>query len=272
MTTPKNIKLFTFPPVPHVYSTSAFGMKLESYFRVNQIDYQPIYTSKFSSTGTIPYIKLGDQDDHEVSDTNVIIDYFRNEVKGFQDTDWKLLSAQERATTHAVVRMLEEHTSQIGFHYRYSKKIMPKFLSSVNVPENVFNSDNSCSGSMTVKLWKCFQPGITKKKSEARGLSRHSDQDLYKFSNADLSCLEDILAATKDTGGSFFFGKEQATLIDCAVFGHVSQFVWIPIDFPQKDHIVENCPNLYNFLFNFRAKYWPDWEEKCQRKQNVEHK
>lgn len=259
-----NIKLFTFPPVPEVYNISPFGIKLESYFRVNDINYQPIYTTKFSSQGTIPYIKIsghGKEKDREVSDSNVVIDYFRNEAK-FIDTDSQLLTRQERATTHAIIRMLEEHTAQIGFHYRYGRN-MRNFLSSMNVGENVFNSDKSWTGSLVIKFWSWFQPGNTQKKSKFRGLSRHTDTVLWKFSADDLDCLEDILAVSSS---SFFFGKDKATLIDCAVFGHVSQFLWIPIDFPQKQHIKEKCPRLFEFMFAFRKKYWPDWEDKCQKK------
>jgi len=57
-------------------------------------------------------------------------------------------------------------------------------------------------------------------------------------------------------------------LVDCAIFGHLSQFLYIPMDFPQKAYLKEKCPFLLQFMENFRLDYWPDWDVKCTKKPN----
>ena len=54
-------------------------------------------------------------------------------------------------------------------------------------------------------------------------------------------------------------------LADCAAFGHLAQFAYIPMAFPQQIYMKANCENLLRFLDRMRAELWPDWEEMCTR-------
>jgi glutathione S-transferase len=60
----------------------------------------------------------------------------------------------------------------------------------------------------------------------------------------------------------FFFGNKTHTL-DCTVFGHLSQFIYIPMAFPQQIYIRKNCENLLKFVDRMKDTHWPDWEEMC---------
>jgi glutathione S-transferase len=243
----RTIYLCTFPPVPHVYSVSPFAIKLESYMRINKIPYTPVYGAPMSSKGMIPYIRLDDQESgEETADSNVVLSRIKKELgaKG-SDAD---LQPEQRAMAHSVTRMLEEHTIQICFYYRYGLH-MPEFLEALDI-EHRFREG-------AADRWGRFQPDHTKHKTKMRGLTRHSDEELWEFSNDDLSALSDYLGDKP-----FFFG-DKPTLADCTIFGHLSQFLWIPIDFPQKKHLEEHCPNLVDLLNRFRSEYWPDWEELC---------
>lgn len=71
--------------------------------------------------------------------------------------------------------------------------------------------------------------------------------------------------------GPYFFGKASPTVLDCTVFGHLSQFLYIPIDFPQAQYMKDECPNLVTFVERFRETYWPDWESKCERQRNSKY-
>jgi len=59
---------------------------------------------------------------------------------------------------------------------------------------------------------------------------------MANFSFQDIEAISNILGSKK-----YFFGDEM-TSIDCTIFGHLAQFVYIPMDFPQKQFIREKCP------------------------------
>lgn len=242
---------FNFAPVPHVYSPCPFAIKLESFLRINGIPYESIYGAKFSSKGMMPYIRLDHPDEGtEIPDSNMVIGRLLEELgKSSSDSH---LTPQQRAMTHFLIRMLEEHTQQIGFYYRYGLQ-MESFLDALDI-EHRFRPGAS-------KYWGNAQPQVTLNKTKIRGLSRHSDEDIWKFSNDDIQAISDVLGDEQ-----FLLGGDKPTLADCAVFGHLSQFLWIPIDFPQRKYLLESCPNLVKFMNHFRATYWPDWEDLCNIK------
>lgn len=244
------VYLHTFPTVPHVYNISPFAIKVESFLRISKVPYEMVYTAKFGKKGQIPYVKLNGK---EIDDSNVIIPELKRHFE--VDIDARL-TASQRASSHTAMRMLEEHTAQIGFYYRYGLH-MEEFFAALDVPDRMFDAKNSMKGSAIASAWKRFQPGGTKKKMQMCGLARHSDDELWSFSNDDLRAISDLLGEKQ-----FFHGAEPTT-IDCVVFGHLSQFLFIPIDFPQTKFLHQECGNVVGFVNRFRDLYWPDWVDLC---------
>lgn len=245
------VYLHTFPTVPHVYNISPFAIKVEGFLRLSNIPYEMVYTMKLGSKGQIPYVRLNGE---EIGDSNVIIPQLKQHFNVDIDAP---LTASQRGIGHAILRMLEEHTAQIGFYYRYGLH-MVDFYAALNIPDRLFDAKNSLKGLAIASAWKAFQPGGTKKKMKMRGLANHSDEELWSFSFADLRAISDLLG--EDT---YFHGSEPST-IDCAIFGHLSQFLFIPLDFPQKQFLQSECTNVVDFVKRFREKHWPDWEDLCQ--------
>ena len=68
---------------------------------------------------------------------------------------------------------------------------------------------------------------------------------------AELSCRDLAALAALLGDNTFFHGAAPGTL-DCAVFGHLAQFLYIDIDFPQKKYLKENAntpwPGCQNLL------------------------
>ena len=256
---PSPLFIFLYPPTPYCYNISPFGIKLESFLRVNKIPHEIIYTNIPSAKGFIPYIRYGDADNgKEMSDSNAIIECLKESCESTTD---KALTASQDAVAHAMMRMLEEHTSQIGFYYRYVLHI-DAFYEVLNLPNRVFAANQTEGGQLLANAWRTCAPSSMLEKMNKRGLSRHSDKELSTFSCRDIQALSDLLGDESN----FFFGERvEATTLDCAVFGHLSQFVYIPLSFPERNYMEDNCPNLLVFMEHFRSTYWEDWETKCKR-------
>eukprot|EP00934_Nitzschia_sp_Nitz4_P006119 Nitzschia sp. Nitz4//scaffold167_size49223//35599//36857//NITZ4_007040-RA/size49223-processed-gene-0.62-mRNA-1//-1//CDS//3329538290//6109//frame0 len=260
-------RLHMFPPCPGCYNISPFAIKVESFFRINRIPYENVYTSKFGAKGKIPYVTTAHLPTEQLCDSNVIVNTIMKDTSatliGRPTTD-AILTPHQKAVAHTTIRMLEEHTAQIGFHYRYGRH-MEEFTTQLDLPRHLFSADTSRKGRIVAWIWKSVQPKGTLKVSRYRGLTRHTDEELWEFCNHDLQALSDLLADQP-----YFFG-ETPTALDCTVYGHLSQFLWVPLEYPQKEYLLQRCPNLVNFMYRFRDAYWPDWKEKCQRQPNAKY-
>ena len=191
----------------------------------------------FSREGQIPHMDVNGE---HICDSNVMTAFL--EEQGYVNEQ---TNQEEKAITHAAIRMPEEHTAQIGFYYRYALN-MPAFFGGLDIANRMFEADKYSLGKMLARVWPKVQPTSTLKKTKSRGLGRHSDEELWEFSNDDLRSLS-VLLGDKP----YFFGKKPS-LLDCAVFGHIVQFLYIPIDFPQAEFLRDECPNLVAFVERFR--------------------
>jgi len=269
----KRLVLYTFPPIPNSYSFTPFGLKTESFLRINKIQYEKCYTTSFGKNGTIPYLRIfdGDQDvksDHfeEISDSNQIIACL------LKDTDFDTsqceenMTKEQKAIAHSCLRMLEEHTTPTGFYYRYFLH-MPTYCEATQMRERAFMGDTSRFGNFIFKMVSKGMIKAWEKKAKVRGFLRYSKPDVvWAMACEDLQALEDLLASNQDQ--KLFFGRSNPGVLDCTVFGHLSQFLYIAMDFPQKTYLKENCPCLLRFMEHFKESYFPDWDILCERQPN----
>lgn len=250
----EKVYLFTFPRVHHVHNISPFSLKVESFLRMNNIRYEVIPTFKFSPKGQIPYIRLNSKDGPLIADSNFIIRYLSKQL-GLDKVENDFLTSNERSVSHAFTRMIEEHTTQIGFYYRYGLN-MNKFCSAV-IPFNWFdiNGPLTKKGKLFLKFWMFVQPLAFNKKMRYLSCGRHSDEEKWTISCQDIQSISDYLADK-----TFIFG-DSATALDCTLFGHFAQFLYIPLDFPQKRYIHQNCDNIVQYVERFKELYWKDhWD------------
>merc|ERR1711928_6148 len=63
------VYLVQFPCSPVIRTISPFALKLETYLRLRNVPYEPVYSLKFSRKGQIPYIELNGE---QIPDSNVI--------------------------------------------------------------------------------------------------------------------------------------------------------------------------------------------------------
>jgi len=240
------IYLMQFPVSPTIRSISPFSIKLETFLRLKKIPYEPVYCRKFDSKKRyIPYIELNGE---QMSDSNLIIQEL--EKRGIAKPD-ENLSEVQKSVNHLATVTVENHTAIAGFHWRYGYN-MPEFLEKLIEPYFHLVPGRSLA------FFRYLQPYIMVLKTKMHGLGRHSLSEIAQFSFKDLDALSLLL------GEKTFFNGEDPSTIDCTLFGHLVQFVYMPLDIPQKQYIQENCPNLELYVDRIKNHLWPDWDEMCR--------
>lgn len=64
------VYMVQFPASPYIRTISPFALKLETWLRLKNVPYEPVYSQKFSRKGQIPYIELNGQ---QYPDSNQIV-------------------------------------------------------------------------------------------------------------------------------------------------------------------------------------------------------
>ena len=92
---------------------------------------------------------------------------------------------------------------------------------------------------------------------EAMCFGRLDIAEVMEMSFIDIYALSELL------GDKLYMFGERPTTLDCMVFGHLAQFLYIPIGFPQQKYIRENASNLVMLVERMKAEMWPDWDKMC---------
>merc|ERR1719489_123470 len=89
------------------------------------------------------------------------------------------------------------------------------------------------------------------------GIGRHSMQEVTAFVCKDLSVISEILSDKK-----YLFDTPGPTSYDCALFGHLAQFVYISLNpYPAQEFIRQECPNLIAYVDRVKDELWPNWNQ-----------
>jgi len=235
------VYLVQFPRADQMRSISPFALKLETWLRLNKIQYESVYSLKFGSKGQIPYIELNGE---AIPDSNIIIERLRAKfsVANIDDFD-----KEKAAVVHGFKQMLEFHTCVCGFYWRYA----------LNMSEFVAKCANHSYPKFMTKIWLWTQPWGMKLRCSMAGISRHEVDEIWDFANKDLKALSDYLGEKE-----FLMGDAMNT-IDCTLYGHLAQFLYIPLEIPMKSYMKRETPNLVEYMERIKAKIYPDWERLC---------
>lgn len=219
-----------------VPNMSPYAMKLETWLRINNIPYEIVDFFGMSSKGQSPFILFNEE---EIPDTHFIIEYLSKYFK--IDSG---LSKQEEATSRAFQLMIENHTKWTIFWYQFVDHGEDEYVHYLRIPGNFlfrwFLFNNICKN--------------VRKAARYHGIGRHSNEEIYQLSSEDIQAISDHL------GDKEYMMGDKPTLVDCTVFGFLSQIAYIPIQFPQRKTI-ESSANLTNYLERIKTKYWKDWDE-----------
>ena len=200
-------------PVP---TSSPFGIKLVTWLRMHDVPYRVHVENNPGKgpKGKCPWVVI---DGETIGDSELVIERLRARHDLAEDAG---LSPRQRATATATRLMLEEHFHQIWEHevfiYEPGWELGRTFFD--QLPPGV-----------RVLMRTLVRRGL-RQQLHARGVGRHSHEQIVKLGVVALDALDELLG-----DGPFFFG-EQPTDIDATVFGFLAVTHWPRIRSPVWDH------------------------------------
>lgn len=87
------------------------------------------------------------------------------------------------------------------------------------------------------------------------GMGRHSREEIYSIAEKDLRAVSQLLGKKK-----FVMGTKPC-LLDAAIFGLVSVFLWNIPGSPQAKLIRSELKNLEEHCYSIKEDYFPDWDQ-----------
>jgi len=243
------VYLYQFSRCPQLASCSPFCLKVESFLRMAEINYQNVdhklrYRSK---KGQLPFVELNGK---EIADSDIIIkelsEYFGKNLDANLTEDQKTVS-------YALESMLNNHTSWIVRWWRFNNPQGFLDVTGLDLKQNLNSRLPKPFCNLGFKIF--FKTRA--KQTIGHGIGRHTPEEIHEFGKKDISRLSQALGTKQ-----YFFGNEPH-LLDCSAFAHLTQFIYTP--FWELDKwIQENHQNLIDFVNRFKVRFFPDWERMCK--------
>ncbi|KAK7499330.1 hypothetical protein BaRGS_00009305 [Batillaria attramentaria] len=192
-----------------------------------------------SSKGKTPWMEYNGQ---AVADSQFCIEHLKSERGLDLSAD---LSPLELAQARAFREMTEENLYWTMCYELFVKH--PERLGDVMLMRGVL-------------LWivRLVLGRAIKKELWGHGMGRHTDSEIWDIGRRDLNAVADFLGDKK------FFCGDQPTEVDCAMFGMLSQILFHMVGSRHEQHVRENLPNIVAYVERMKAKFWPDWEQRCR--------
>ncbi|MBL4802707.1 MAG: glutathione S-transferase family protein [Emcibacter sp.] len=232
------IELFKFGSVGPVCDPSPFCAKVEAYLKMANLPYETHSGTEHMQNapkGKLPYIK---EDDKLIADSSFIFKYLKEKHGDILDGH---LSDEQKATTHAYMKMIDENLYWTIVHSRWQLDhnwiiLKDWFFSTLPFP------------------LKLFVPGMVRKSAlkglKSHGMGRHSDAEIAEIGDWDLRALSDLLADKE-----YFFGDHPSSL-DATAYGILAQ-MYLLKDFtaPIYDK-ARKYKNLMDYTNRIHDKYF----------------
>lgn len=230
------ITLYQPPPVWGSPSMSPFCIKLEVLLKMGNVTYEAKPSDmRKAPKGKIPFVAW--EDGTLMGDSQLILERLRENNPLLRDAH---LSAEERATGHAVRRMIEEATYFAGLHVRW--------LRDANWP--VTQAAFKKILPAPVALFLPFIRSSVRKSAKAQGTGRHDEKTIDQMACADWSAVAAIL------GDKTFLLGEQISTVDATIFAFMESTLCFPNESPIAAHIKKQ-PNLAAYHARMKSKFFP---------------
>lgn len=218
------IHLYQWPSDGKLPNSGFFCMKLESYLRLQKIDYKVHTVNSFgkSPKQTMPYIE---KDGVFKSDSQLIINEF--EAKSSESLN-RHLTAEQDSQSIAYQMMLENHLIPIIIYFRW-------------FPDSGWRQFSRKMFHGAPSLIRVLVGGLLRKQKlksmHSVGLSRHSPEELTELASKDLKSISILL------GNNDYFFNNKPCLLDIVAFTVTSNILLGTVDMPLIDE-VKKYPNL----------------------------
>jgi glutathione S-transferase len=222
------LKVFTFSPAWGLPSSGPFAMKLLKWLDLSGLPYTQVVEDlpNKGPKGKNPWIEL---DGQRIGDTEIIIDLLAKR-SGF-DIDGGLMPDQ-RALSHAVRRMVEEHFHMVLewelFVHPAGKEGMRKMAAEA-VPAPL-------AGVAATYMARHFGRQL-----HARGIARHAPEIIAAKARADLDAIEALIG-----DGPYLVGTHRS-MADISIYGLLMPMARWPMKTPTADSI-KSRPRLMAYL------------------------
>ncbi len=219
-------------------SVSPFCLKLDAFLRMTDIPHKTVIakTPFAAPKRKAPWI---DHEGKSIGDSGFIIDYLRTRFKVDPDAG---LSPAERATGHALRRLIEENL--------YWTMVYDRWI----VDENWKVFRDIVLGGVPKPVRYAIAPvarrGV-RKQIAGHGIGLHTPDEIQAIGIRDIGALADVL------GDKPYFLGEKPTEIDAVAYGQRANIMNTPLKSQVKDEGLRRY-NLVAFLGRFRARYYAD--------------
>lgn len=216
---------------------SPFCIKLEAWLRMNGVEYeQRLADFRQAPKGKIPWIV---HDGKVIGDSELIVDYLKQQLGEGVDAR---LTGEQRASGHAVRRMLEEGLYFCGVYARWME------------PDSFAEVRRVLFDPMPFPV-RLIVPGVALRQVRrnlwGQGTGRHKPDEIYELARRDLSALATILGDQQ-----YLFGDEPVSY-DATAFALLSAALRFPRDTRLKA-IARSFPSLVAYHDRFHQKYFAD--------------
>jgi len=214
-----------------------YPFKLETFLRVHGIKYEVNFNSDEPRNGESPWITL---DLEDICDSQNCIRFlcekYNIEIdKGIDDN----LKSIGRAYNHLLENHLYWGIALWRWVYDGARNLSDIQL----LPTKTLDMIPSVCRTVEQAAW-------------FHGLGKKAPRDVIEAVCEDLQALSDFLGEKK-----FFLSDEIVCEVDCTAFSMLAQMLWNMDGSPYNFALKESFPNLTEFCWRMRNKFWPDWDQ-----------
>lgn len=232
------IRLYQFRRAWGTPNPSPFCTKVECFLRMTKLDYEPVFIDNPAKgpKGKAPWIEDGEV---RIGDSTLILDYLERRHGADLDAE---LTADQRAVSHAVSVMLDEH---LYWTVLYSRWGDDDFWPEVRA---------TFFGALPAPL-RGVVPAIARRRVldqlRKHGMGRHTPAEIYEFGRRDIAALAALL------GDRPYLHGERPTRADASVYAYISCIHVPPFDSPLKQEVAKH-PALIAHCERMREAYFAD--------------
>ncbi|MCF6765800.1 glutathione S-transferase family protein [Thiotrichales bacterium 19S3-7] len=224
------IKLYLYPGLFKLTDNNPFGLKVEVFCNINQLDYQVINTVDTTEAprSQLPYIN---DEGVIISDSDEIISYLMNQ---YQLTIDDQLDERQKLIKYLINRMLGDHLYWIiGYSRWLDECYWPAF-------KRAFQQELPMLDDQKMEQFRQYNAN----KYNLQGISRYSNEEIYQQGINDLEAIVAILS------NKTFLFSNKITSLDCSCYGFLANIYYFDSDTPLKAYISQS--RLKDYILRIR--------------------